>query len=61
EAGFDSPSIEPTRIYRAEDARAMLAGAAMSSDAAGEIDGKFMAAFVRARKPVPCCGPVCCG
>jgi arsenite methyltransferase len=28
-----------------------------------EIDGRFMAAFVRARKPVEarsCCGPNCC-
>jgi arsenite methyltransferase len=54
-AGFVSVSIEPTRIYRAEDARALLAGA---TDLEGDIDailaeadGAFMSAFVRARKP----------
>lgn len=62
EAGFESPSIEPTRIYRSEDARAFLADAGL--DAAsnlGQIDGKFMAAFVRAGKPAAaCCAAGCC-
>lgn len=55
EAGFVDISIEPTRIYRAEDARAFLEGA---KDFQGDIesvladaDGAFMSAFVRARKP----------
>ena len=65
EAGFEAPSIEPTRIYRSEDARAFLAEAGI--DVAGhieQIDGKFMAAFVRATKPsgraAACCAPGCC-
>jgi arsenite methyltransferase len=52
EAGFEAIEIEPTRIYRVEDARELLAGAGMDPDlAAAEIDGKVMSAFVRARKP----------
>ncbi len=70
EVGFESPTIEPTRIYHAEDARAFLTGAGLDADqAAAEIDGRFMAAFVRATKPAPvaatpgasaCCAPGCC-
>ena len=63
-AGFENPSIEPTRIYKAEDAAAFLSGTDLSGgDLASEIDGKFMGAFVRATKPAPtsCCGPSCCG
>ena len=60
EVGFGSPSIEPTRVYAAEDARAFLEGAGMDPTAADAIDGKFMAAFVRAEKPLPCCAPGCC-
>ena len=53
EAGFEEPTIEPTRVYRLEDARQFLAEAGLDPDAvAAEIDGKFMAAFVRATKPV---------
>jgi ubiquinone/menaquinone biosynthesis C-methylase UbiE len=52
EAGFEEPTIEPTRVYRLEDARQFLAEAGLDPDAvAADIDGKFMAAFVRARKP----------
>ena len=52
EAGFAEPTIEPTRVYRLEDARQFLAEAGLDPDAIGaDIDGKFMAAFVRARKP----------
>ena len=52
EAGFESPSIEPTRIYRLEDARSFLEEAALDVGALlEEVDGKFMAAFVRATKP----------
>ncbi len=51
-AGFEQIEIEPTRIYRAEDAQALLAAAGMDAEAiAAEADGKFMSAFVRARKP----------
>ena len=50
-AGFADVEIEPTRIYRAEEARAFLAGAGLDADAiAPAVDGKFMSAFVRARK-----------
>jgi hypothetical protein len=52
EVGFEAPSIEPTRIYRAEDATAFLAGSGLDADAVAEqVDGKFMSAFVRAVKP----------
>ncbi|HKR10356.1 MAG TPA: arsenite methyltransferase [Gemmatimonadaceae bacterium] len=69
EVGFAQPSIEPTRIYKAEDAAAFLAGTNLSAlELASQIDGKFMGAFVRATKPLdccypgsPCCGPDCCG
>ncbi|MGW8268134.1 MAG: arsenite methyltransferase, partial [Longimicrobiales bacterium] len=51
-AGFEDVSLEPTRVYRVEDARAFLEEAGMDVEAAArEVDGKFMAAFVRARKP----------
>jgi len=69
EVGFAEPSIEPTRIYKAEDATAFLAGTNLTAlELASQIDGKFMGAFVRATKPLdccypgsPCCGPDCCG
>lgn len=52
EVGFEDPSIEPTRVYRLEDARAFLLEAGLDVDRiAPEVDGRFMAAFVRAGKP----------
>jgi len=52
DAGFEEESIEPTRIYRVEDARDFLEQAGLDLGAmAHQIDGRFMAAFVRARKP----------
>ncbi len=60
-AGFEQISLEPTRIYRLEDAREFLSGQNIDVDAiAPQVDGKFMSAFVRAVKPQPCCGPTCC-
>jgi arsenite methyltransferase len=51
-AGFEAIEIEPTRVYRAEDAREFLASAGLDIDAiASRVDGKFMSAFVRARRP----------
>ena len=51
-AGFVGPSIEPTRVYRAEDARAFLKDAGLDTDRiADELDGAFCSAFVRAIKP----------
>src|SRR5688500_13431900 len=57
-AGFENPSIEPTRIYKVEDAAAFLSGTDLSGGSlASEIDGTFMGACVRATKPAPasCC------
>ena len=51
-AGFVGISVEPTRIYNIEDAREFLTTEGIDVDAiAPQIDGKFMSAFVRARKP----------
>ena len=62
-AGFEQISIEPTRVYRVEDAREFLSSAGVDVDTiAPQVDGKFMSAFVRAVKPAAksCCGPNCC-
>jgi len=69
--GFTAIGIEPTRVYRVEDAREFLTGKGIDVDAlAPQVDGKFMSAFVRATKPggqaqerggPACCGPACCG
>ena len=62
--GFTDVDLEPTRIYRAEDARTFLSGQGIDVDTiAPQVDGKFFSAFVRATKPVKaaaCCGPTCC-
>ena len=51
-AGFAGVDVEPTRVYRVEDARDFLAGSGIDADAiAAQVDGKFMSAFIRARKP----------
>ncbi len=51
-AGFVNVGVEPTRVYKVEDAREFLAGEGLDVDAlAAEVDGKFMSAFVRAAKP----------
>ena len=65
-AGFENIEIEPTRIYRVEDAREFLSAEGVDVDAiAPQVDGKFMSAFIRAVKPSrgaekSCCGPACC-
>jgi arsenite methyltransferase len=64
-AGFEQITLQPTRIYRAEDAREFLTGLGIDVDVlAPQVDGKFMSAFVRALKPArtqeACCGPTCC-
>jgi len=51
-AGFEAVDLEPTRIYRAEEAREFLLHEGERIDAEA-VDGKFMSAFVRARKPRP--------
>ena len=51
-AGFEEVSIEPTRVYRVEDAREFLSGHGLDVDAiAPLVDGRFFSGFVRARKP----------
>ena len=64
-AGFEQVEVEPTRIYRVEEAREFLSSAGIDVDAiASQVDEKFMSAFVRAVKPgskkEACCGPTCC-
>lgn len=71
-AGFEAIDVEPTRVYKTEDARDFLVAAGLNPEIAGpEIDGKFISAFIRAVKPAsksatsadaqePCCGPACC-
>lgn len=64
-AGFEQIGIEPTRVYRAEDAKDLLGGAGLDASAISQLDGKFMSAFVRATKPKDaveqsCCSPTCC-
>src|SRR5216117_3977620 len=50
QAGFEAIDLEPTRVYRAEDAAGLLAGSGLDAAAiAPEVDGKFMSAFVRAQ------------
>ena len=51
-AGFEEVSIEPTRIYHAEDALSFLADKGLDlATLAPQVEGRFMSAFVRARKP----------
>jgi hypothetical protein len=69
-AGFEAIGVEPTRVYQVDDAREFLSGKGVDVDAiAPAVDGKFMSAFVRAKKPGhgaakvggACCAPTCCG
>jgi arsenite methyltransferase len=65
-AGFERIEIEPTRIYRMQDAREFLSAEGLDVDAiAPQVDEKITSAFVRAVKPLespraPCCNPTCC-
>jgi len=63
-AGFEAVGIEPTRVYNIDDAREFLTGKDIDVDAiAPEVEGKFMSAFVRAKKPAPlsqATGEACC-
>jgi hypothetical protein len=60
-AGFEQIDVEPTRIYRAQDARDFLPEEMNVEEMASQVDGKFMSAFVRAVKPqTSCCAPTCC-
>jgi arsenite methyltransferase len=68
-AGFEAIGIEPTRVYDVEDAREFLTSQSFDVDAiAAEVGGRFMSAFVRAKKPEvalntkagDCCAPTYC-
>ena len=61
-AGFTNVDVEPTRIYKAEDAKSFLEQGGLEPSLLAQVDGRFMSAFVRARKPAAssCCGPTCC-
>jgi SAM-dependent methyltransferase len=51
-AGFEGIDLEPTRVYRVEEARDFLTGAGLDVDTiAPQVADRFMSAFVRARKP----------
>ena len=57
-AGFERIELEPTRVYSADDARQFLDQAGVLDESVlAQINGQFMSAFVRARKPVAasCC------
>jgi 2-polyprenyl-3-methyl-5-hydroxy-6-metoxy-1,4-benzoquinol methylase len=62
-AGFQSVDVEPTRIYRAADARQFL-GDTVDAESVQRFDGRFMSAFVRGTKPLAtgksCCASTCC-
>lgn len=61
--GFSNVDLEPTRIYRADDAKSFLTSAGLDESLLSKVDGRFMSAFVRATKPsaaAACCGPACC-
>ena len=64
-AGFEAITLEPTRVYRIEDAREFLAGKGVDVNAiAALVDGKFMSAFICASKPrdeSASCTPACSG
>jgi arsenite methyltransferase len=50
-AGFEDPSIEPTRIYTHDDAVALLKDTGLDAALADEVEGRILSAFVRATKP----------
>ena len=61
QAGFETVSVEATRVYRVADARELLVSKGIDVEAiAPLVDEKFISAFVRAKKPGQCCGPQCC-
>jgi arsenite methyltransferase len=50
-AGFEQIEVQPTRIYRTEDAREFLTSKGIDGALAPHINGKFLSAFIRAVKP----------
>jgi arsenite methyltransferase len=64
-AGFERIDIEPTRVYRADDAREFLSAQGIDIDTlALKVDGKFVSAFIRTVKRAAAkkasCPPTCC-
>ena len=52
-AGFVDIDVEATRVYRVDDARDFIAASGLDPDElAPKVDGRFISAFVRARKPL---------
>jgi len=52
-AGFEGIAVEPTRVYKAADAAEFLKEWKLdAATIAPQVDGKFISAFVRARKPI---------
>jgi len=51
-AGFEEIDVEPVRIYRAADVGANSQSCCIPDEDLEQVDGKFMSAFVRARKPM---------
>jgi hypothetical protein len=52
-AGFEQVSIEPTRVYSAEDAQEFLMGAGLNAEAVAKaMDETFISGFIRAVKPL---------
>ena len=52
EAGFVDATVEPTRVYTADDARSVLGEDVATPGSAELADGAFASAFIRAGKPV---------
>jgi arsenite methyltransferase len=51
-AGFEDVDLEAWRVYDVEDARSFLTASGLDVDRiAPQVDGRFVSAFVRARKP----------
>jgi transposase len=52
-AGFQDIDVEPTRVYRAEDAAGFLKEKGIDVSVIGpQVEGKFMSAFIRGTKPL---------
>jgi hypothetical protein len=50
--GFQDITIEPTRVYAFQDAKAVLDPARLDAAVlARDVGGRVMGAFIRARKP----------
>ena len=60
-AGFVDTNIEPTRIYRPEDALQFLTESGLDTANVTTMDGRIMAAFIRATKPGPTTGATASG